>query len=373
MRVLVTGGLGLIGRSVVAALLLAGHSVRLFDTLRAGRLRKILHRLPTGKRQRLRRAVLMAARNEARHQGVNPSMDLQVIRGDLCNIADVGEAVRGVDAVVHLGAMIPPAADRYPVRADYVNRGGVQNIVAALKERAPSARLVYTSSVAVYGDRRAAPFIRLGDKPNPNPEDHYAIQKLAAEGIVRGSGLDWVIFRLSAIFSPDKLQMDPLMFDMPLDTCLEMCSAEDVATALARAVESNGVSRRVMHIAGGQQCRTTFGEYMDTMMQLFGLGKGFLPPQAFGQGPFHCAWMDTSDSQALLHYQEHTLDDYYESVRRVVRFRRPFFRLLRGPIRAYLLSRSPHLREHLRRLDATRRRRARFGWIFAGRRAHQLM
>ncbi len=371
MRVLVTGGLGLVGRSVVTTLLLAGHAVRLFDTPRAGGLRKLLHRLPTGKRRRLRRTVLAAARGEARHQGMKPSMDLQIFRGDLCNIADVGEAVRDVDAVVHLGAMIPPAADRYPVRADYVNRGGVQNIVSALRQSSPHARLVYTSSVAVYGDRRDTPIIKTSDSPHPNPDDHYGKQKLAAEQIVRDSGLDWVIFRLTAIVSPDKLKMDPLMFDMPLDTELEVCAAEDVATALARAIDTDKASHRLFHLAGGEACRTTFRDYVDSMMKLFGLGPSFLPDQAFGPGPFHCAYMDTSESQELLHYQNHTLVDYYAAVDRTVRFRRPFFRLIRGPIRAYLLSRSPHIRVQLTGVAATQRRRARFGWFFGGRRAHQ--
>ena len=373
MKVLVTGGLGLVGKSVVRDLLLAGHSVRLFDTPKAGRLQHLLHRLPAATRRLLRRVVARAARNRGQQRTGTMEMELEMVRGDLCNIADVGEAVRGVDAVIHLGAIIPPAADLYPVRADYVNRGGTENIVAALERIAPNARLFYASSVAIYGDRREQPDIHLDDQPNPNPDDHYAIQKLAAEKAIRESSLDWSIFRLSAIGSPDKLKMDPLMYEMPWDTKLEWCTAEDVATALAHAVDCPETTGRVFHLAGGVRCRTTFGEYVNRTANAMGLGTGFFPPQAFGPGPFHCGYMDTASAQDLLAFQNHSLDDYYETVERRVRWRRPFVHLLRRPIRAYLLARSPYWREYEQRLSVKSRRRARFGWIVAGRRGHQTM
>ncbi len=371
MKVLVTGGLGLVGRSVVRDLLLEGHSVRLFDTPKAGRLQRLLHRLPAATRRLLRRVVARAARKSGGDRVGTTDMELEIVRGNLCNIADVGEAVRDVDAVIHLGAMIPPAADQHPVYADYVTRGGTENIVAALESRAPGARLIYASSVAIYGDRRQQPEIHLDDEPNPNPDDHYAIGKLAAEKAIRESSLDWSIFRLTGIASPDKLKLVPLMYDMPLETKVEWCTAEDVATALAHAVDCPEISGRTLHLAGGAQCRATFGEYIDRTTEIMGLGRGFFPPQAFGPGPFHCGYMDTDLAQKLLAFQNHSLEDYYTAVDRRVRWRRPFVRLLRRPIRAYLLAGSPHWREYERRFSVRSRLQARFGWIIGGRRGHQ--
>lgn len=373
MKVLVTGGLGLVGKSVVRDLLLAGHTVRLFDTPGAGRPRRLLHRLPADTRRVLRRVVARATHNRGGHRAGTAEMELEVVRGDLCNIADVGEAVRDVDAVIHLGAMIPPAADLYPVRADYVNRGGTENVVAALERSAPNARLIYASSVAIYGDRRAQPQIHLDDQPNPNPDDNYAMGKLAAEKAIRASSLDWSIFRLTGIASPDKLKLDPLMFEMPLETKVEWCTAEDAATALAHAVDCAEVSGRVLHLAGGAKCRATFGEYIDRTAEIMGLGRGFFPPQAFGPGPFHCGYMDTALVQERLAFQNHSLEDYYAAVERRVRWRRPFVRLLRRPIRAYLLARSPYWREYEQRSSFKSRFRARFGWIIGGRQGHQTM
>jgi nucleoside-diphosphate-sugar epimerase len=355
MKILVTGGLGLVGRSVISQLISRGHSVRLFDRPASGYVRRILRSASEPLRSVVRRVL-------RRHHG---ETKLEIVRGDLCNIADVGEAVRGVDAVIHLGALIPPAADRHPQYAHYVNEGGTTNIVAAMKEHIPNAVLVYTSSVAIYGDRLANPMIRISDAPNPNDDDCYAQQKLAAESVVRGSGLRYVICRLAAIMSHEKLQLDPLLFEMPPATSLEICTATDTARALANAVESREAESKILHIAGGAACRTTYGEFLDRTFEVLGLGRGFLPATAFRRSGFHCGYMDTEESQAILQFQHDTLEDYYSVVAHAVRWRRPIFTLLRPVIRSVLLNRSHYWRETVRP-----RRRDRFGSSVAGRKAH---
>lgn len=95
--------------------------------------------------------------------------------------------------------------------------------------------------MAIYGDRRKSPLIKPTDPPNSNPDDAYAKQKLKCEKLIRDSKLKWAIFRLTYIVSPDKLQMDPLMFKMPLDTPIEICHTKDVGTALANAVKNDKI------------------------------------------------------------------------------------------------------------------------------------
>jgi nucleoside-diphosphate-sugar epimerase len=321
MRVLVTGGLGLVGRSVVVQLLSEGHVVRLFDTRQAGPARRIVAALEGHLRDAVRKAVTDARRGRAAGR-------LELVRGDLCNIADVGEAVRDVDATIHLGALIPPAADRNPRYASYVNEGGTANVVRALRRHSPWARLVFTSSIAVYGDRRDTPPITTADAVHPGSSDTYARQKLSAERIVRASGLSWVILRLTYIVSPQKLRMDPLMFRMPLDTRIEVCSARDTARALVNALTVPAVVGKVLNIAGGSSCRTTYRDYLDTMTQLFGLGRRALPVGAFSTDDFHCGYVDTAESQALLSYQSDSLADYYGEVKRAVRVRRALLQSL---------------------------------------------
>jgi nucleoside-diphosphate-sugar epimerase len=287
-----------------------------------------------------------------------------MVHGDLCNIADVGEAVKGVDAVIHLGALIPPAADRHPGYARYVNLGGTLNIIRAMKESAPDALLVYTSSVAVYGDRLASPNIKVNDEPHPNSDDYYAHQKLAAEKHVRESGLRQVVFRLTAIMSSEKLKLDPLMYRMPLATSLEICSPCDTARALCASIETTGVEGKLFHLAGGEKCRTSFGDYLHTVFEIMGLGRDLLPDAAFSTDGYHCGYMETSEPESLLSFQHDTLDDHYAEVRAAVRGKRFLLRILRPLIRSYLLRRSSYW------MATRRKHRERFGSSVARRRAH---
>ena len=356
MKVLVTGGFGLVGRQVVSILLNQGHTVRLFDRAAAGRVATIVRSAA----QPIRKAVRQLL-GRRKHGG---SSAFEMIRGDLCNIADVGEAVKGVDAVIHLGALIPPAADRHPGYARYVNLGGTQNVIRAMTESAPDALLIYTSSVAVYGDRLADPQIKVGDQPNPNSDDYYAQQKLAAEKQIRDSGLRHVIFRLTAIMSSEKLRMDPLMFRMPLTTCLEICSPRDTARALCAAVATPGVEGKMYHLAGGEKCRTTFGEYLRNVFEIMGLGRDLLPDSAFSTAGYHCGYMETQEPQSLLSFQHDTLQDHYAEVRAAVRGRRLLLRILRPIIRPYLLRRSSYW------MASRLQRRVRFGSSIGRKRAH---
>ena len=354
MKVLVTGAFGLVGRQVVSRLLAEGHEVRIFDRPDAGRIERIIRSASRPMRKVIRKLLRNASARRP----------LETVRGDLCNIADVGEAVKGVDAVIHLGAMIPPAADVRPGYARYVNLGGTQNVIRALKDSANDALLVYSSSVAVYGDRLENPMIKTSDAPRPNATDYYAQQKLAAEECVRVSGLRHVIFRLTAIVSPEKLKLDPLMFEMPLATSLEVCSARDTAAGIVAAIRTPEAEGKLLHLAGGEACRTTFGEYMHSMLEIMGLRGDTLPNEAFSSRGYHCGYMDTTDAQALLGYQHDTLDDYYREVRAAVRWRRIVFRILRPVVRPYLLRRSHYWIESRPKLQA------RFGSSIGRKRAH---
>ncbi|GAH29848.1 unnamed protein product, partial [marine sediment metagenome] len=84
-----------------------------------------------------------------------------------------------------------------------VNVGGTSNIIKAMEMQPQKPRLVYTSSIAIYGDRRKSPLIRTSDPPNPTINDEYAKQKLKCEDLIRSSSLKWVILRLTYIVSPN--------------------------------------------------------------------------------------------------------------------------------------------------------------------------
>ncbi len=315
MNVLLTGAFGNVGRSALCELISKGHTVRVFE--------------------------MNTPQNQKYAQRYEHNPQVEIVWGDLCNLSQVVNAFDdSIEVVIHLAAIIPPLADKNPELARKVNAGGTENILTAISAQSEPARLIYTSSISVYGDRVKNPLIKVTDPVAPNEDDEYAKTKVVAETLIKNSGIEWAIFRLTYIVSPEKLDMDPLMFCMPLKTCIEICHTKDVGLALANAVENGEIWGSVHHIAGGEKCRTTYKEYIDCMLDIFGLGSNCLPEEAFSTGKFHCGFMDTHRSQTLLHYQRHTLEDYYREVKRKVGWKRWLMWSVRWAARIHLLRKS---------------------------------
>ncbi|MHA1731769.1 MAG: NAD-dependent epimerase/dehydratase family protein [Promethearchaeota archaeon] len=317
-KILLTGAFGLVGSQVLKELVNRDYDVRVLE--------------------------VKSARNQRVARKYKDLVDL--VWGDLRDAVTVERAVKGREVVLHIAAIIPPLADKKPEFARSVNVGGTANVLAAIEKQPVKPRLVYTSSVAVYGDRLEDPMIYVADPLKPNDDDEYAKQKVEAEALIRAAAEDWglefAIFRLSYIASPEKLQMDPLMFEMPLATKIEICNAKDAGLALANAVECDELLGGTFHLAGGTHCRTTYREYLDEMMDIFGLGRDCLPEDAFSKGEFHCGWMDTRESQRLLRYQRHSLKYYYDKVREKVGIRSFFTKMVKPVAVKYLLAKSPY-------------------------------
>ncbi len=317
-RVLVTGAWGNIGVSAVEALLAEGHTVRAFD-------------LPTPRNQRL-------ARRYAER--------VETVWGDLRDRTDVARAVAGQEVVAHLAFIIPKLSatglesERVPELARAVNVGGTAILLQAMRTQAQPPRLVFTSSVHVFGPPRLEqPCVTAEDEPRP--QEHYAHHKVECEALVRASGLPWTILRFGAAL-PLALRLDPGMFDVPLTNRIEFLHTRDAGLAVARAVTCPAVWGQVWLIAGGPRCRFLYGELVERVLNAMGIGM--LPEEAFAQTPFATDWMDTAPGEALLHYQQHTLDDYIREMLLLLGPRRWLMRLARPWVRAALLRRSPYYR-----------------------------
>lgn len=111
-------------------------------------------------------------------------------------------------------------ADKLPDLAEKVNVSGTMNLIKALQKKSPSAFLLYSSSISIYGDRIETPYIKVTDELKPSFGDEYAKTKIKAEEIIKKSNLNWSIYRFAAIMSPLNIKLDPLLFHMPLKTSL---------------------------------------------------------------------------------------------------------------------------------------------------------
>ena len=141
---------------------------------------------------------------------------VRIVWGDLRKYEDVLECVNGSDYVLHVGGMVSPAADYYPVKTQKTNVAAAQNIVKAIKAQPdPDAvHVVYIGTVAETGDRNAPiHWARTGDPLKVSVYDHYAISKIKAEAVFAESGLKhWVSLRQSGILYTAILKnIDPIM------------------------------------------------------------------------------------------------------------------------------------------------------------------
>ena len=247
---------------------------------------------------------------------------LRIIWGDLRNYNKVLEAVNGVDYVLHPAALVAPAADKNPPLCKMINCGGTENIIAAIKKQTcngDNVRFVYISSVAAYGDRLPPiHMVKVGDPLKPSVGDYYATTKIAAERAVIESGLKyWAVLRQTYIAIPNVASLlDPILFHQPVNTHIELITSEDAGYGLIQTIETpDDFYGRVYNMGGGPACRVVFKDYIERMMQIFGLGdyRKIMPLNWFTIRNFHCCWYE--DSWVLndyLGHWQHSLEDHYK-------------------------------------------------------------
>ena len=251
MKVLVTGALGNIGFSTLEALLVEGHDVVAFDL-------------------ESRRARQLASGFDGR---------VQFVWGDITNPESLRSALEGVDAVIHLAAIIPPSTERVPDLAQKVNVDATRNLLAEMEASPTATRLVFASSVGIFGDvQDREPPLRV-DTP-VRPTDEYGRHKVACEQAIRQSRLRWSILRLAAV-TPIHLQaQDPsIMFEFSPDARFEFLHPADAGVAFARAVACEGSIGKTLFIAGGANCRMTYYDFTNALMGAIGIGP--IPADAF--------------------------------------------------------------------------------------------
>ena len=179
MKVLVTGGAGYIGCVLVPMLLKAGHQVRVLDSLRKGG----LGLLPW-----------------AGHP------DLEVLRADIRDAEAVGEAAEGMDAIMHLAAIVGyPACRKDPWLARTTNVDGTVNLI---KHRSPQQLIVFPSSLSNYGTVGNGVCT---EEMEPQPITLYGVTKLEAEKRLLEDG-NVIVYRPATAFglSP-QMRLDLLL------------------------------------------------------------------------------------------------------------------------------------------------------------------
>jgi nucleoside-diphosphate-sugar epimerase len=155
----------------------------------------------------------VADSHEVRSLDVVPLDDAELegsvteIRGDMRDAVKARELVDGADVLVHAAAALPIRGSRSLIME--VNVGGTRTLLDAARE-AGVGRVLFISSTSVYGVPEVHPITE--DAPLVGV-GAYGESKIAAEALVRGSRLPWVIIRPKTFIGPERLGVFEILFD----------------------------------------------------------------------------------------------------------------------------------------------------------------
>jgi nucleoside-diphosphate-sugar epimerase len=166
-KILITGGGGYIGTALTQELLQKGYQVRVLDSLRFG------------------------------GAGLIPffsNKNFEFIKGDVRNSEDIIRSLKGVDAIIHLAAIVGfPACRKDPQLSYDITVNGTKNLVSHVKGKIP---ILFASTSSVYGkitDKICTEETKL------HPLSEYGIHKAEAEKIIK-KNKTFVIFRFATAF-----------------------------------------------------------------------------------------------------------------------------------------------------------------------------
>jgi nucleoside-diphosphate-sugar epimerase len=307
-KFLVTGAAGFIGRSIAAALLDRGESVRGMDNF------------ITGKEENLRGLEAM-----------------EFIKGDLANPDDCARACKGIEIIFHEAALASvPRSVADPVGTNLHCVTATLNLLVAARA-AGVRRVVYAGSSSAYGD---TPTLPKHEGMLPDPISPYAVAKLAGEqymkAFTRVYGLETVVLRYFNVFGPFQ---DPashysgvlavfcrrmLAGEQPTingdgEQSRDFTYIENVvhANLLAAGAPAERVSGRMMNVATAS--RVTLNETFRILRDLTGY-KGeaaYGPPRS---GDIRDSFADVRLAGELLGYKPTV--DFREGLRRTVEWYR---------------------------------------------------
>ena len=301
MKILVTGAFGNIGKAVIDEACKHNHEIIVFEV--------------DNKKTR---------KDARKYQGKIK----KIIFGDIRNYENVKKAVKECDSVIHLAAIIPPISKRNRELTFDVNYSGTVNLINAIKDTKKIIPFIFTSSASVMGPTQ------LNDKiVNRNDPlvitGNYEESKIKCENFLKQNADNYLIFRLAGVLPTSStmsftstLPMMEEIFSMHLDMRLEMIMDLDVATALVTGVEKLKLvktqKKQAYILAGGEKngWRLKGEEFISSLFESLSLP---IPDRKYFTqdiNTYHLDWYDTKEAQKEFNFQNHSIDDYFNHMKK---------------------------------------------------------
>ncbi|MDR3739983.1 MAG: SDR family oxidoreductase [Terracidiphilus sp.] len=303
-KYLVTGVAGFIGRSIAAALLQQGESVRGVDSFITG--------------------------NRANLIGLEA---MEFIEGDLADPVVCTRACHGVEIVFHEAALASvPRSVADPVSTNTNCVTATLNLLVAARD-AGVRRVIYAGSSSAYGDTPTLPKV---ETMLPAPISPYAVAKLACEhymgSFARVYGLETVVLRYFNVFGPHQDPASQYSGVLAI-FCRKMLAGEQPsiygdgeqsrdftyidnvvsANLLASQAPAEKVSGKVMNTATGS--RITLNDTFRILCDLTGY-RGEPLYKELRNGDIRDSLADITLAKEILDYKP--LVDFREGLRRTV-------------------------------------------------------
>lgn len=163
MKVLVTGGCGYIGIKLVLKLIERGHQVRVLD--------------------------------QDAHEEISAHCDF--LQGDIRDTGLLRQVLEGIDAVIHLAAVVPPS--QLEPQIEEINFAATCTLGQLSKEKQVS-RFILASTCALYGSG-----FNFDEDTPLSTTSLYASSKARAENCIlalKGDGFHPTVLRLATVFGP---------------------------------------------------------------------------------------------------------------------------------------------------------------------------
>jgi len=230
-EILITGGAGNFGRTLAQAFKSQGHGLRILD-------------LPS-----------------CDFSLFDDWENTRIIPGDILDPGSLKEHLEGADWVFHLAAILPPVSETNREMTFKVNVAGTQSLLDACATLSKAPKVVFASSISVYGDTTGEEGVIGPDHP-VNPTDWYAESKVEAEKILFTSGLPYVNLRISAIVIPAFLD-PPEPWSFQSDQKIELVTLGDLVEAMTSLERLEKALNRTLIISGGEKWQMTGESYVN--------------------------------------------------------------------------------------------------------------